>query len=436
MTMPDPDTTTLQKEIDQRKKAEKDNEELLSCLREAQHLEALGTLAGGIAHDFNNILGSILGYAQLLQMDVKDNEKGTHYTKQIINGCNRAKNLTLQILEFSRKRESESAVKTPVLASAMIKEKVKLLQASIPSSIKIRANIQKDSGYILASPTQIHQIIMNLCTNALHAIKENQGSITIAMENICLNGSNSRKSVEPDIIHGESAEPDHLPYGKSVDPDLPHGEYVTISVEDDGKGMTPEIRGKIFDPYFSTKTGRGGDGTGLGLSMVHGIVKRCKGGIKLESAPGKGTRITLYFPLHTPQKKQKTAETAAIQPGKGRVMLVDDEQMLVDLGKMMLEKLGYQALTLKSPREALDIIKKNPEKFDIVLTDLTMPDIKGTQLAEKIKNIRPDLPVILVTGFSNITTTEKANSTFIDAVLSKPLSINALATTLQKFINN
>lgn len=404
-------TSTLQRELEQRKKAEKEKDKLLFSLKEAQRLEALGTLAGGIAHDFNNILGSILGYAQLLQMDVKDNEKGMRYTQQIINGCNRAKNLTLQILEFSRQRELDSTAKTPVLASAMVKEKVKMLQASIPSSIKVKTKIQKDIGYILASPSQIHQIIMNLCTNALQAIQENQGTITIAMENVTLKPSSTKEFVELD---------------------LPHGEYVTISVEDDGKGMPPETRDKVFDPYFTTKTG--GDGTGLGLSVVHGIIKRCKGGAKLESVPEQGTKVTLYFPRQELQKKQKTTDAATIQSGDGRVMLVDDEQMLVDLGKMMLEKLGYQAVALKSPHNALDLIKKNPRNFDLVLTDLTMPDIKGTQLAEMIKKVRPDLPVILITGFSDITTVEKANSAFIDAVLSKPLSINALAMTLKKFI--
>ncbi|SLM27896.1 putative Histidine kinase [Desulfamplus magnetovallimortis] len=403
---------TLQKELEQRRKAEKEKEKLLFSLKEAQRLEALGTLAGGIAHDFNNILGSILGYAQLLQMDISENEKGMRYTQQIINGCNRAKNLTLQILEFSRQKESDNASKIPILASAMVKEKVKLLQASIPSSMKIRTQIQKDTGYILASPTQIHQVIMNLSTNALQAMKEeNQGTLTIGMENITLTPLNAEEFVELD---------------------LPHGEYVTIFVEDDGKGMMPGTKDKVFDPYFTTKTG--GDGTGLGLSVVHGIIKRCKGGIKVDSTPDKGTRITLYFPKHIRENKQKTSDTLLIQQGEGKVLFVDDEQMLVDLGKMMLEKLGYQAVALKSPQNALEIIKKNPKGFDIVITDLTMPDIQGTQLAEKIKSISPTLPVVLITGFSDITTAEKVNSEFIDAVLSKPLSINALALILQKFI--
>ncbi|MBF0411707.1 MAG: response regulator [Desulfamplus sp.] len=401
----------VDKDITEIKLAEKEKEKLLFNLKESQRLEALGTLAGGIAHDFNNILGSILGYAQLLQMDSAGNEKSMRYTQQIVNGCNRAKNLTLQILEFSRQRESQGAVKTPVLVSSMLKEKVKLLHASIPASINIITKIDKDSGYVLASPTDIHQIIMNLATNSMQAMDNNQGNITIEIHNITLNDSNATLSREIGI---------------------PYGEYVAISVEDDGKGMSPETIEKVFDPYFTTKTG--GDGTGLGLSVVHGIVKRCHGGIKLDSASGKGTKITICFPRQFPEKKKMAGEGLPIQTGEGKVLFVDDEQMLVDLGKMMLEKIGYEALAVKSSRNALEIIQKNPNNFDIVITDLTMPDIQGIQLAEQIKAIRPNLPVILVTGFSDITTTARASASCIDAVLPKPLSINALATALQKFI--
>lgn len=401
----------VDRNITEIKLAEKEKEKLIFNLKESQRLEALGTLAGGIAHDFNNILGSILGYAQLLQMDAAGDEKGMRYTQQIINGCNRAKNLTLQILEFSRQRESNNSLQTPILVSAMLKEKVKLLQASIPSSINIVTRIQKDAGYILASPTDIHQIIMNLATNAMQAMKHNQGTITISISNMTFDKSNAAHSKELAI---------------------PYGEYVAISVEDDGKGMAPETIDKVFDPYFTTKTG--GDGTGLGLSVVHGIVKRSHGGIQLESVIDKGTKITLYFPRKSPEKRKLSTDGAPIQTGEGKVLFVDDEQMLVDLGKMMLEKIGYDAVAVKSSINALEIIQNNPQGFDLVITDLTMPDIQGIELAEKIKAIRPNIPVVLVTGFSDISTTEKANASCIDAVLAKPLSINALAIVLQKFI--
>lgn len=401
----------VDKDITGIKLAEKEKEKLLFNLKESQRLEALGTLAGGIAHDFNNILGSILGYAQLLQMDATGNEKAMRYTQQIINGCSRAKNLTLQILEFSRQRESHSALDTPVMVSAMVKETVKLLQASIPSSINIATRIQKDSGYILVSPTDIHQIIMNLATNAMQAMKNSQGNITIGIQNILFDASNT--------LHSQKLA-------------IPYGEYVAISVEDDGNGIAPETIDKVFDPYFTTKTG--GDGTGLGLSVVHGIVKRCNGDIVIESALGRGTKITLYFPRKFPETKKLSIDRAPILTGEGKVLFVDDEQMLVDLGKMMLEKIGYEAVAVRSSRNALDIIEKSPSGFDLVITDLTMPDIQGIELAEKIKAIRSDLPIVLVTGFSDITTTEKANASCIDAVLAKPLSINALAMTLQKLI--
>ncbi len=401
----------VDKDITEIKLAEREKEKLLFNLKESQRLEALGTLAGGIAHDFNNILGSILGYAQLLQMDSVGNEKSMRYTQQIINGCNRAKNLTHQILEFSRQRDTQGAAKTPVLVSSMLKEKVKLLHASIPTSINIVTKIDKDAGYVLATPTDIHQIIMNLATNSMQAMENNQGNITIEIYNISINDSNAILAQELGV---------------------PYGDYVSISVEDDGKGMRPETIEKVFNPYFTTKTG--GDGTGLGLSVVHGIVKRCHGGIKLDSVLGKGTKITICFPRQFPEKRKTAAEEGSIQTGEGRVLFVDDEQMLVDLGKMMLEKIGYEALGVKSSKSAIEIIQKNPNGFDIVITDLTMPEIQGVQLAEMIKAVRPNLPVVLVTGFSDITTTSKANASCIDAVLAKPLSINALAMTLQKLI--
>ncbi|MBF0572770.1 MAG: PAS domain S-box protein, partial [Desulfamplus sp.] len=309
----------VDKDITGIKIAEKEKEKLLFNLKESQRLEALGTLAGGIAHDFNNILGSILGYAQLLQMDAGGNEKSMRYTQQIISGCNRAKNLTLQILEFSRQRDSQHAVQTPILVSSMLKEKVKLLYASIPSSINITTKIDKDSGYILASPTDIHQIIMNLATNSMQAMDNSQGNITIGIQNITIDNYNDTLSKEIGI---------------------PYGDYVAIFVEDDGKGMPPETIEKIFDPYFTTKIR--GDGSGLGLSVVHGIVKRSNGGIKIESVVGKGTKVTICFPRKYPEKKKTVADGMPIQIGEGKVLFVDDEQMLVDLGKMMLEKIGYE----------------------------------------------------------------------------------------------
>ncbi len=402
------------------KTAEQEKEKLVLYLKEAQRLEALATLAGGIAHDFNNILGSILGYTQLLQMDVGENEKSQRYTEQIIKGCTRAKNLTLQILEFSRQRGDDARVKHPVLLSSMVKEKIKLLQASTPSSIKIKIKIQKDPGHIMVSPNQIHQILMNLCTNSLQAMENNQGTITVAVENLIVSEKNNT-----------------LPPGIS----LPYGEYVTLSVEDDGRGIEQHTLEKVFDPYFTTRTG--GDGTGLGLSVVRGIVSRHKGDIYIKSATGKGTCITIYFPRKSfdeNNKLDKEAEASGrdghhISKGGGSILFVDDEPMLVDLGKMMLEKIGYQAVALESPREAYNLFKEQPDKFDMVVTDLTMPDIQGTALAKMIKELRPDIPVILVTGFSDISSSDHPSPSSIDAVLSKPLSMNALAMIVEKHIH-
>lgn len=405
----------VDKNITDIKLAEQEKEKLVLYLKEAQRLEALGTLAGGIAHDFNNILGSILGYTQLLQMDVGKNEKGKRYTEQIIKGCNRAKNLTLQILEFSRQRDDDIQVKTPILLSSMVKEKVKLLQASIPSSMTIKTRIQKNAGHILVSPNQIHQIIMNLCTNSMQAMENNQGTIIVSIENVSFN---------------EGGKP--FPPGVN----LPFGEYVILSVQDDGKGIEPHTLEKVFDPYFTTKTG--GDGTGLGLSVVHGIVTRCKGDIHIESSPGKGTCTTLYFPAKSFEENGANGDGKVkqkISKGEGTILFVDDEPMLVDLGKMMLERIGYQAVAIQSPREAYEMVKNQPDKFDLVVTDLTMPDIQGTRLAQMIKALRPDIPIILVTGFTDISSSNEVSSSSIDAVLSKPLSINALALIVEKYIH-
>ena len=401
----------VNKDITDLKKAEKEKATLISQLRQAQRLEAIGTLAGGIAHDFNNILGAILGYTQLLQMDIHENEKAMHYTRKILGGCDRAKNLILQILDFSRHNKKNNEM-IAVSLSTVTKESLKLLRSSIPSSIKIRTEISEDSGYILADPAQINHMIVNLCTNAYQAIGDNQGTITI-------------KTNQLEIDH-------QTIFSQSALPDLDPGNYITISVIDDGQGISPEIMDKIFEPYFTTK--RGGDGTGLGLAVVHGIVTQCNGQITIKSSKGKGTEFTVYFPKYI-KEKEDTDVIINGTAGQGqKIIFIDDEDALVELGESMLEKLGYNPVAMKSGLEALEIIQKSPSKFDIVITDMTMPDIQGTQLAGKIKKIRPDLPVILSTGFSNIADSENASPAGIDAVIAKPFTMNSLARAINKVL--
>ncbi len=401
----------VNKDITDLKKAEKEKATLIAQLRQAQRLEAIGTLAGGIAHDFNNILGAILGYTQLLQMDIHENKKAMHYTRKILGGCDRAKNLILQILDFSRHNKKNDEM-IAVSLSTVTKESLKLLRSSIPSSIKIRTEISENTGYILADPTQLNHMIVNLCTNAYQAIEDNQGTITI-------------KTNQLEIDH-------QTIFSQSSLPDLDPGNYITISVIDDGKGISPEIMDKIFEPYFSTK--RGGDGTGLGLAVVHGIVTQCNGQITVKSSKGKGTEFTVYFPKYI-KEKENTDVIINGTAGQGqKIIFIDDEDTLVELGGSMLEKLGHNPVAMKSGLEALEIIRKSPFEFDIVITDMTMPDIQGSQLARKIKKIRPELPVILSTGFSNIADSENASPTGIDAVIAKPFTMNSLARAINKVL--
>ncbi len=394
------------KDITDLKKAETEKEALISQLRQSQKLEAIGTLAGGIAHDFNNILGAILGYTQLLQMDCKKNTKEMHYTKQILGGCERAKNLILQILDFSRYNIKDHLT-IAVSPSTITKEALKLLRASIPSSIKIKTEISDNAGYILADPAQLHHVIMNLCTNAYQAIEDGQGTITIKINSL--------------HIDRESG------FLSSTELKLDPGDYVTLSVADDGIGIDPDIIEKIFEPYFTTR--RCGNGTGLGLAVVHGIATQHNGLITVKSIKGKGTEFVIYFPKYI--KKEEPVIHANITGNKAKkILFIDDDEALVELGRSMLTKLGYEATALNSGVEAIKMVQDNPFDFDIVITDMTMPDIQGYQLALKIKAIRQDLPVILSTGFSNIANSEKATPKGIDVVLAKPFSMGSLAQAI------
>jgi len=400
----------VDKDITALKNAEKAKEHLMLQLRQTQRIESLGLLAGGIAHDFNNILGAILGYTQLLGLEVKENQKAVGYTEKILASCDRAKKLIFQILDFSRQNR-QALKKSAISPSAVTKEALNLLRAALPSSVEIRTSISENIGAILMDPGQLRQIITNLCTNSFQAMENQMGTITITIREV---------QIHPDIF---------IP---APDFDLAFGEYVEISIKDNGKGMEDDTVEKIFDPYFSTK--RGGDGTGLGLSVVRGIVTNCSGYILTKSCPGKGTEQTIYFPVHVKDKKIRPTDNLFIGQGHGRVLFVDDEEMLVELGKSMLEKLGYEATALNSPTEALEMVAKNPYAFDVVITDLTMPDLQGTELANKIKKLRPDLPVILITGLSSIIAAKEVSARGIDLILSKPLSMTSLAQAMATLV--
>jgi PAS domain S-box-containing protein len=386
-------------DITERKKLE-------AQLRQAQKMEAIGTLAGGIAHDFNNILGVIVGNAQLLQM--KDTAlSGKNEIDQILNASMRAKQLVRQILAFSRQGEQEKRL---INLKPVVTETLQFLRASLPVTIQLQHSIKPDVGAILADPTQMQQVIMNLCTNASHAMEEEGGVLTV--------------DLEPTTVTEEDVQ---LDFG--VEP----GEYVRLTVSDTGHGIEPALLPRIFDPYFTTK---GPDkGTGLGLSVVHGIVKSHKGGIKVVSDVGKGAVFQVLLPradgLETTEKKS----VQLLPVGSESILVVEDEKHLVEMYQRMLSLLGYQVDVRTSPVEAVEAIRNNPQKYDLVITDMTMPQMTGYDLAKKLTDMRPKVPVVLCTGFSDQINEKKARSAGIVAVLLKPVLFHDLANTLRNILD-
>jgi PAS domain S-box-containing protein len=393
------------RDITERKEAEQARARLEAQLFQAQKMEALGTLAGGIAHDFNNILSVILGYTDMALLNVTGSEQLSTDLKQVFKAGQRAKELVKQILAFSRQGQQE---RLPLQISPIIKEAMTMLRASLPTTIEIRTKLQSD-GVVLADPTGIHQILMNLCTNAAHAMRHQGGILEIILLNTNLN--------KP------------LPH-----PELSPGKHIKLSVIDTGHGMPPEMQKRIFDPFFTTKTA--GEGTGLGLSVVHGIVKNHQGAITVYSEPGQGTTFNVYLPCVTGEAIVETEPNLLLAFGKERILLVDDEKVIIELGKQMLEHLGYEVEVFNSSMEALQAFQAHPDKFDLVITDQTMPRMTGGELAREILTIRPDLPIILCTGFSESITAEKARDIGIKAFVMKPLVIQELAKTIRRVLDN
>ncbi len=376
-------------------------------LAETEKFSALGQLASGLAHDFNNILGAIMGYVEMALYDLPEKTPARQSMEQVLLASHRAKDLVRQILAFSRQNDQEHK---PILLSSIIKEVSKLLRASIPSNIEIVQDIQTNTSTMLADPIQIHQVLMNLCTNAHHAMKNSGGKLDISLTAV-------------DFVPGEM----------SNFADLPPGRYLKLCVRDNGEGMDAETLKKAFDPYFTTK--EKDVGTGMGLAVVQGIVKSHKGAISIQSQLGKGTLIDILFPrveIEIPPEKEDLAE---LPTGNERILFVDDEKPLVDVGKHMLNRLGYEVVATTCPQEALAAFKEKPESFHLVITDMTMPLMNGDVLAEKLMKIRSDTPVILCTGHSDLINKEKALAMEIREYLMKPLSIKDLATTIRKVLN-
>jgi PAS domain S-box-containing protein len=372
-------------------------------LRQAQKMEAIGALAGGIAHDFNNILSAIIGYTELAML----NDGAEHCTvelKEALIAANRARDLVKQILAFSRQTEEE---RIPVRLGLIAKEAVKFLRATIPTTIEINTDIDETSGAVFANSVELHQIIMNLCTNALHAIGEKSGKLEIEVKNCELKRDQTLATAE-----------------------LGQGQYVRVSVKDSGIGMPPEIMKRIFDPYFTTK--QQGVGTGLGLSVVHGIVRKSKGAVEVESMLGKGSAFHVYLPRVDQPATSQTGQPKIPRGDSERILFVDDEKMLVDIGKKALDRLGYEVVTRTSPIEALELFRVKPESFDLVISDQTMPNMTGDELARELIHIRPDIPVIICTGYSQTIDQKRAADRGIKGFVMKPMLLNEIAAAIRR----
>ncbi len=393
-------------DITGRKEAEKERKRIEAELRQAQKMEAIGTLAGGIAHDFNNILGAIWGYAELAAMDTPDDLPVKTSLQQVLTACGRARDLVQQILAFSRQAEQEER---PIKLGPIIEESLKLLRASIPATIQIGQSIDKDSGTVVIDPSQAHQVLMNLCTNAAHAMRETGGVLEVGLTNMDIDTQRAAQSR-----------------------DLEPGPYVRLTVSDTGHGIEPNLIGRIFDPYFTTK--EKGVGTGLGLSVVHGIVKGHGGTVSVSSTPGKGATFHVYLPRLKAQAAREARPAEPLPTGNERILLVDDEQTLVQIGQQMLERLGYTVVSRTSPIEASKAFRANPDGFDLVITDQTMPNMTGDKLAKQLMDIKPEIPIILCSGFSELTDEKRARAMGIRAYVMKPLVMSDLAQTIRKVL--
>lgn len=374
-------------------------------LRQAHKMEAIGTLAGGIAHDFNNILAAIIGFTELALGEVENVEPAHHYLERVLKSACRAKDLVSQILASSRQRKTRE--RAPIEIAAVVDEALKLLRASLPTTIEMRKDLGNKKAMALADPTEVHQILVNLCTNAAHAMEEKGGVLAISLDETTLGAK-----------------------AAAAAGGLKSGRYLRLTVADTGHGIAPAILDRIFDPYFTTK--EVGKGSGLGLAVVQGIVKRHEGAITVSSEPGGGTRFHVYFPrMKSASAKAADGEGKPLPRGTARILFVDDEEILVEMGRNMLELLGYEVSATTSSVEALELFRSRPDRFDLVVSDFTMPHMTGADLAREIMGIRPDIPVILCTGFSERITEIKARDMGIRAFAMKPLRMREFAETVR-----
>ena len=394
-------------DITEHKQMEEEHKRLEDKLQQAYKMEAIGTLAGGIAHDFNNILTPIIIQSELALMDIDEKSPIRFNLQEVIKAGLRAKDLVKQILTFSRQSEQQPI---PLKITPIINEAIKLLRASLPTTIEIRLNLTEGVDTVTADPTQIHQVLMNLCTNAAHAMRETGGILEIGLSEVEVDSDFTAKHTE-----------------------MESGPYLNLTVSDTGQGIAPDVIDRIFDPFFTTKDRS--EGTGMGLAVVHGIIKSYGGTITIESELGKGTDFNVFLPRIKTVVSEETEPDRQLLTGNERILVVDDEKGMVDTLRKMLKKLGYQVVVRTSSQDALEAFEKEPDRFDLIFTDQTMPNMTGIELAKAVLSIRSDIPVILCTGFSEQVNAESAKAMGISAFVMKPIVMNEIANTIREVLD-
>jgi signal transduction histidine kinase/CheY-like chemotaxis protein len=380
-------------------------------LVQSQKLEAIGTLAGGIAHDFNNILSAILGYIELAKIYVEPGAKVFTYLDEVFKAGNRAKELVRQILSISRQVEQK---RKPVNINVIAREALRMLKATLPSSIEIRDNLDEQKFMIEADPVQMHQVVMNLVTNAGQSMKEKGGTLTVSMEAV-----------------------DFKTLVKKMDQEIKPGKYVKLTISDTGHGISREDRKRIFDPYYTTRAQ--GVGTGLGLAVAQSIVKKHGGNILFSTQIGKGTDFFIFLPAlkdkDISEDVDPSEKKSLLPTGTECILLVDDEETIIETGREMLEYLGYKVEAYNKSAYALNAFKKSPEKFDLVISDMTMPEMNGDELARRMIDIRPGIPIIICTGYNPRIDEKTAETIGLRAFIFKPLTFQKLATAVRKVLD-
>jgi len=388
------------------KQIEKEKRELEKILQQAQRMEAIGTLAGGIAHEFNNILWIISANTEYALEILKDGSEITNNLKRIERACARASGLVGQILSFSRQRQQDPK---PLDMRAIVKETLKFMRASLPTTIEINTDIAGDPGLVMADPTQLHQVLTNLCTNAFYAMREAGGVLDVSLDAM------------------DAKKTSSFPLGMAP------GRYARLRVKDTGIGMEPEVMKRVFEPFFTTK--QPGQGAGLGLSVVYGIVESYHGAVTVDSRPGEGSVFEVFLPVIEDRSGTEPRRVRPIPTGKEKILFVDDEKEIADITGEVLESLGYHVHVETNPAEALKVFEERPDEFGLVITDMTMPCMTGEVLARKLISIRSDIPIIICTGYGEVIGKGRVREMGVREILMKPASIGTVAEAIRKVLD-